>query len=71
VLKIDLLDTCLFIPAYKAGLSRQDSGNEHYQLLRTEDRFLSRFHHRRLSSRCRWDVPKKFHGRLCRGVLIS
>jgi hypothetical protein len=25
VLKIDL-DTCLFIPAYKAGLSRQDSG---------------------------------------------
>jgi hypothetical protein len=27
VLKIDLLDTCLFIPAYKAGLSRQDSGN--------------------------------------------
>jgi hypothetical protein len=26
VLKIDLLDTCLFIPAYKAGLSRQDSG---------------------------------------------
>jgi len=26
VLKIDLIDTCLFIPAYKAGLSRQDSG---------------------------------------------
>jgi hypothetical protein len=26
VLKIDVLDTCLFIPAYKAGLSRQVSG---------------------------------------------
>ena len=26
MLKIDLFDTCLFIPAYKAGLSRQDSG---------------------------------------------
>jgi len=35
VLKIDLIDTCLFIPAYKAGLSRQDFGKKKNALIKT------------------------------------
>ena len=33
VINIDFIDACLFIPAYKAGLSRQDFGKPYYRNL--------------------------------------